>query len=113
MFTQTDLSLTHKYKFGRDDRFAAAFDLNVTNVFNEANVLDVYNTIDSGDASLRCGDIDASFTATQCMNYILTNGVTSNVATFMQDPLNQDARYRLPSTFQAPRSVRFGFRLIF
>ena len=29
MFTQTDLNLSHKVKFGNDSRFAIAFDFNV------------------------------------------------------------------------------------
>jgi hypothetical protein len=112
-FTQTDLNLSHKFKFGRDNRFAAAFDLNITNLFNEANVIDINNTIDSGTA-IRCDDIQSGMTATECMNYILTNGITSNVNTFLaSDPVNRSALYKVPSSFQTPRSVRFGFRFIF
>ena len=37
-FMQTDLSLTHKYKFGQDSKYTLALDVDVINLFNEENV---------------------------------------------------------------------------
>ena len=38
-FTQTDLNLQHRYKFGTDNRFALVAEINVINVFNQDTVL--------------------------------------------------------------------------
>lgn len=35
--TQTDFALRHKYRFGSEERFTLAFDLDVLNTFNERN----------------------------------------------------------------------------
>jgi light-regulated signal transduction histidine kinase (bacteriophytochrome) len=37
--SQTDLSLTHKYRFGRDLRFGVAFDVTALNLWNQATEL--------------------------------------------------------------------------
>jgi hypothetical protein len=117
MYTQTDLNLTHRYKFGTDLRYTMAIDVNVTNLFNEANVLDIYNTIDAGGTSgtFRCANLGAAgATALQCMNTILTSGITTNISSFLAaNPLRQNGRYMLPQTYQTNRSVRFGFRFLF
>ena len=116
MYTQTDLNFTHRYKFGRDLKYALAFDVNVTNLFNEANVLDVNNTIDSGTSgTFHCAELGAAgSTALGCMNTILNTGIVSNVQAFLAgDPLRRTALYGLPSAFQPNRSVRFGFRFLF
>jgi outer membrane receptor protein involved in Fe transport len=42
-FTQTDLSFSHKYKFGSDNRFAMALDVNLINAFNQ-KIVTGYNT---------------------------------------------------------------------
>lgn len=111
-FTQTDLTVSHKYRFGRDNKYALGLDLNVTNLFDESNVIDVQNKIDA--TGIHCGDINAAFTATQCMNYILTNGIVSNVQSFLAaTPTARTATYGLPAAYQGPRSVRFGMRFLF
>jgi len=116
IYSQTDLNFTHRYKFGRDLRYTMAFDVNVTNLFNEANVLDVYNTIDSGTAgTFHCSNLGtAGNTALGCMNTILNTGIVSNVQSFLAgNALRRTALYKLPSTYQSNRSVRFGFRFMF
>jgi hypothetical protein len=59
-YTQTDLALRHKYRFGRDDRFILAFDLDVLNAFNQANVLQRSGLINArvDTAALLDGDTD-------------------------------------------------------
>ena len=52
MFTQTDLGVSHKYRFGRDNRFTIAGDLNVLNLFNEKNELTVQNVLTNGQIAL-------------------------------------------------------------
>jgi hypothetical protein len=45
MFTQTDLGVRHRYRFGRDNRFSVVATLDILNLFNEDNVLGVFETI--------------------------------------------------------------------
>ncbi|MBK7932323.1 MAG: TonB-dependent receptor [Acidobacteria bacterium] len=45
MFTETDIGINHRYKFGRDNRFAIEGFLDIRNLFNESNVLGVQNNI--------------------------------------------------------------------
>jgi len=116
IYSQTDLNFTHRYNFGRDLKYTMAFDVNVTNLFNEANVLDVNNTIDSGTAgTFHCSNLGAAgSTALGCMNTILNNGIVSNIQSFLGASANRrSGLYTLPSTYQANRSIRFGFRLLF
>jgi len=116
VFSQTDLNFTHRYKFGRDLSYTAAFDVNVTNLFNEANVLDVYNTIDSGTSgTFRCSGLGAAgSTALGCMNTILNTGIVSNIQTFLAaSALRRSGLYTLPSAYQGNRSIRFGIRILF
>ncbi|MFL6374982.1 MAG: hypothetical protein ACJ73D_09965 [Pyrinomonadaceae bacterium] len=116
MFSQTDLNLTHRYRFGRDERFTMAFDVNVTNVFNEANVIDINNRQNVSGASnaLHCGEAGLPAGATACQNYILQNGAVNEYnTTLAANPLRQNSLFGYPAAFQAPRSIRFGFRLLF
>ncbi|MGH9803283.1 MAG: TonB-dependent receptor domain-containing protein, partial [Blastocatellia bacterium] len=41
VFTNTDFSVSHRYRFGNNERLGLVFDFNVLNIFNEANVLTV------------------------------------------------------------------------
>lgn len=125
VYTQTDFSLTHRYKFGRDDKFAVAFDFNVLNLFNEANVLgfdtnrtqNSWYTLDylsvgtnpiTAVNKLTSGgvltELNAELSAAGCEAYSGAAG-TANFCT------NQS--YQFANQFQGPRTVRFGLRFIF
>lgn len=114
-FTQTDLNFTHRYRFGRDNRFAVAFDLNVLNLFNENNTIAL-------DTNLSGLNWDFDFTSVadsfkDAVNILTSRGVitqinaTQGTAATMPDHFNPG--FKQPSIFQGPRNVRFGFRFIF
>ena len=42
MFTQTDFGLRHRYRFGNDGRFTLVANVDILNLFNEDNVLGVF-----------------------------------------------------------------------
>lgn len=112
MFTQTDFSLTHRYRFGRDNRFGVAFDLNILNVFNERNLLAVDNNKSSAFHILLFEDVAPTFV--QAANILTSRGVISQLnASFAADPANINESYKLPILWQGPRTVRFGFRFLF
>ncbi|HEX8608887.1 MAG TPA: hypothetical protein VF679_09650, partial [Pedobacter sp.] len=113
-FTQTDLNLSHRYRFGRDDRFALAFDVNVLNVLNEHNVLGLDTNLSQNSYfDLAFEDVVPSGNAVTATNILTSGGVRSFLDPFLKDPFYKNQAVGLPNQFQAPRSVRFGFRLLF
>jgi len=133
MFTETDLYVSHRYKFGRDNRFTFEPFVSFRNLFDEENVLGVNATLTTTnftDATLRTGGCPTTVCgnpATQgagvrenlVIDRILTGGgVREYVNQYLATrPANSAAgitnTYGLPNSFQAPREVRFGARLYF
>lgn len=120
-FSQTDASLTHKYRFGRDNRYAVAFDINVLNLLNQANELSRRETLTKSNfpAALVGCSVPAfdptGNTPKRCLDRAVFSGrVTSAIVKSYADTAgNKDERFNLPQLFQAPRELRFGFRFIF
>ena len=130
-FTQTDLALTHKYRFGRDSRYTLAFDLDVLNAFNQHAVTNRFQILFPGD--LAADAITEFFPTvtdeTSFIQQIFSTGISQQIQALNArgnsganncfdgatscDPFKTDARYNQPSAFQFPRSVKFGFRFIF
>ncbi|HSK72180.1 MAG TPA: TonB-dependent receptor [Pyrinomonadaceae bacterium] len=114
MFTQTDLNLSHRYRFGRDNRFAVAFDFNVINVLNENNVLGLQtNLTQNSYFDLGFSDVVPSGNPVAATNVLFNGGVRSFLDPFLANPEYRNQSVELPNQFQAPRSVRFGARFIF
>lgn len=111
VFTQTDLGLTHRYKFG-DSRFTTAFDLNFLNLFNQATVTAIYTVLNPSTAPVNAAALGLSQ-----VNY--ANGLTGGTllpaiyARIGSQPDRSDIRYKQPYLYQSPRTVRFGFRFLF
>lgn len=112
-FTRTDFTLQHRYKFGRDNRFILVFDATINNLFNEKNVTDVYRLIT--DTGIDFSAESLGFTSTTAaLNAAITTGIGTQIQNLLNaNPSFVDPRYGKPSGFQAPRNVRFGFRLQF
>lgn len=111
-FSQTDVNFTHRYRFGRDNRFTMAFDLNINNIWDQDAVTGVYPTMNTtvgrpSDAALGLSarDYANQYTSGALLQTILTRIAAS--------PDRPDIRYKMPQLFQSPRTVRFGFRLLF
>jgi len=120
-FSQTDFSVSHKYRFGLDNRYAVAFEVNVLNFLNRELELSRRETILKADypASLVVGCSVPAFdpvnTPRRCLDRAIFNGsVTSTaVLAFANTGTNKDTRFNLPQLFQGPRAVRLGFRFLF
>jgi hypothetical protein len=114
-FTRSDVSLQHRYRFGADNRFAMVFNVNVNNVLNENNVTDIYRLITDGAGQVDISAEDLGFaTTTAAINAATSTGVGPQIRSFLAtSPTLTDPRYKLPNAFQAGRSIRFGFRLMF
>ena len=121
MFTQTDFSVNHRYKFGSDNRFTLEGFVDFINLFDEKNILGVQSALSNTDfrasqltagGCTTCGSeaavIDTIFNGggirDAVLNYLAQRPNTSN---------GQLSTYGLPNSYQAPRSVRFGFRFFF
>lgn len=128
MFTQTDASASYRYRFGRDNGYSLQFNVDVLNLFNEANVLarrelisthnfqpadfttafgTVFQNILGPNDRLR-PDFDRAFFDGR----ITPDRIETLIAT-AGNSITQDARYDQPQFFQGPRTVRFGFRFTF
>ncbi len=117
-FSSTDVGLSHKYRFGRDDRFTMAFDFNVLNVFNQNNVTSLYTQKYLNVNGISADDVDPNYdfetqTLTNVLNQVLAGKAGSLFADLDKLPGNRNVLYGTPSGYQAPRNVRFGFRLFF
>lgn len=115
-YSQTDFNVTHRYKFGRDNRYSVAWDFNVLNLLDQKTVTGIYPTI---NASAGGGANAANLTGGSQVNY--ANGWTSGsllpaVNAFINNPNRPDRldnRYRQDQIYQGPRTVRFGLRFLF
>ena len=130
MYNQTDLGLTYRYRFGRDNRWGLEFNVDVLNAFNQAAVLQRFEAV--SDHVFEGGDFapfgvtitdpqdfdraffDGRITAERIMT-LINSCVDTNAATpgDQCDAVLPDVRYGNAQVFQAPRSVRFGFRFTF
>ena len=122
MFTETDLSVSHRYRFGRDNRFTLQPFVDIRNLFDEKNVLGVDSTISTadlrasnlaGNGCTTCGSEGAVF-----QTIFNGPGIQTYINNYLANPATSIANrtrntYGLANNFQAERNVRFGFRFFF
>lgn len=125
MFTETDISISHRYRFGRDTRYILEPYIDLRNVFDEENVLGVNTNISATNFSAAtlslaqsgcttCGSEAAVFQTIfngpgirqYVLNYVNNTTVTPVAGRTL-------ITYGSPNNFQAPRDVRFGVRFLF
>lgn len=113
-FTQTDLGLRHKYRFGRENRFTMAFDVDVLNAFNEANELTRFEGISGASITLGEDDLNLASGTADGIQLFQRQNTSDRINAYLNaNPQLRDPRFNQPTSFQGPRSVRFGFRLLF
>ncbi|BCS34461.1 hypothetical protein TBR22_A36880 [Luteitalea sp. TBR-22] len=114
MFTNTDLMVSHRFRFGSR---SLALELNVLNLFDEANVLGLYSNNAGVNPSISTLGLPASVTdEPSALNYVLTNGITSNYNAYLNNaaaPQRKDTAYGMANSFQGFRTVRFGVKFQF
>ena len=113
-FTQTDLSFSHKYRFGRDGRFSLAGDVNLINAWNQG----IVTGVNVSTSAVTITEASLGFaTATAATNAWTAGTLGPAIETFLNGTptaLNRrNSSYKLPNAFQAPRAVRFGLRFAF
>ena len=121
-FSSTDLSVAHRYKFGRDERFALEPFVNILNLFNEKNVLRVQSTISTANITapiLFDNGCTACTSEGATISYIVNGGnIQPAVLGYLNNPATSPSArtfntYKQPANFQVPRDVRFGARFFF
>jgi hypothetical protein len=129
MFSQTDLGITHRYRFGRDNRFTLVGDLNVLNLFDQENVLTLQNVKTNGQIDrfaafgggannpyFPCGN-NSCENKPALINAYNRGELLNQINTYLAGTptaLNRTvSTYGQPNRYQDPRTIRFGFRLIF
>lgn len=117
-YSQTDLNITHRYRFGRDNRFTIAGDINFTNLWDQDTVTGVYPTMNTTAGRPNDAALFPAATAGQrpvlYANGYTTGALLQTILTHIgASPDRPDARYKMPQLYQSPRAVRFGFRLLF
>ena len=128
-FLETDFSVNHRYKFGRDNRFTLEGFLDIRNLFDQDSELTRVTAISTQiftAGTLRAAGCTTCGLSTQsgglqeaAVFNTIFNG--SGIQQFVLNHLNTNGTgatgrrndYNLSNSFQAPRDVRFGFRLFF
>jgi len=108
-FSQTDLLLTHRVNLG--ERFRLKFTMNVQNLFDERNESVRWELLTAPGVDL---PLDGSNFPQSAYNAYFNLGPSGVQALIDQQEaetgdLIVDPRFNLPSIFQSPRYVRFGF----
>ncbi|MGI8469739.1 MAG: carboxypeptidase regulatory-like domain-containing protein [Pyrinomonadaceae bacterium] len=118
-FYQTDISITHRYRFGRDSRYTVAFNVDLLNAFNNNSPL-LFDTVKYKNVnSISTTDIDPTFdprtqTPTAILNKVLNGQIGPQLAALANSATNPvSSTYGLPIFYQEPRNIRFGFRFLF
>ena len=119
-FTQTDGTISHSFRFGRDGKLRLIGDLTINNLFNENSVtaidprrwlngsLDTTVLVPSDFESTTSTDY-----ATYMQNQIIAGKAAPLVDQILNTPANLNQNFKLPTAFQGARSIRFGFRFEF
>ena len=112
-FTNTDFLYTHKYKFGRDNRFTAAFDFNVLNLLDEKNITGLFTSKSAVTMSASTFGLSEVAATNAYTGGTLLSSINTYLAGTSTVLNRTDGRYRMASGFQGPRTVRLGFRVLF
>ena len=140
-FSQTDLSATYRYRFGRENRYSIQFNVDVLNSFNQATATTLFQSISQGNFDtadfrpfLSVGqyitdrqDFDRAFfdgritaDAIRTLNNSVVRQRDADGTPSVDedgnpvfDSITPDRRFGAGQFFQIPRNVRFGFRFNF
>ena len=119
MFSESDLSISHNYRFGRDNRWSFQPFIEIRNIFDENNEISRQRALSSSnitDSQLRAVGCTACTDEVATFQQLLNNGgilnfVTAHFATNPTSLTNND--YNQPNSFQSGRDIRFGFKFKF
>jgi hypothetical protein len=128
-FFETDFAVRHRYRFGRDNRFTLVMEADALNLFNSGSVTNVdngvtfsgFDVVSASNGLVTAAEENSCRTSGNVAPCLLLaygrlqrNGAP-NILALAQNTNNPDRNptYNLPNSFQGPRQIRFGFRLLF
>jgi hypothetical protein len=92
-------------------------DLNFLNLFDQDTVTGVFTAISTPQSVITGPTFGFPNNGAAFVNALNSGALLNQINTHLNGTptvLNRkDSRYRQPNNFQAPRTVRFGFRLLF
>lgn len=113
-YSQTDFNFTHRYRWGTDQRYTFAFDINMLNLWDQKTVTAIYTVMNPSTAPVNGPALGFPNTTTGYSNGYadgsLLNPILARIASRGD---RNDIRYKMPYLYQSPRTVRFGVRLLF
>ena len=124
-YTQTDVALRHRIKFGRDGRFTLVGDIDVLNLWNQHTVTNKYNYSSLSTIFLTGGNAvdlglltptEAGTLSEEDQYYLAAKRFqTTDISSRLTDVLSGDPDpfYKKDSGFQGGRTIRFGVRFMF
>jgi Carboxypeptidase regulatory-like domain/TonB-dependent Receptor Plug Domain len=115
-YSQTDFNVTHRYRFGSDNRFTLAADINFLNLFDQAAVtgLHVVRNLNTSVITGLTFNYPVPRNGAPFVNDYTSGSLLTPINNYLAgSPDRTDARYGKPNMFQSPRTVRFGIRLLF
>jgi len=118
MLSQTDFSVYHRYRFGRDNKFGVEVSLNIINLLNQDTPTSYQTTITNRalfnglEYGEDCGGDPFDFPC------VLGAFNTGQMYDGFVNQINTGANYKnssygMENGYQAPRAVTFGFRFFF
>jgi hypothetical protein len=114
-FTQTDFAVRHKYRI--NEKFTLVADIDFLNLFDERNELGVQNTISNNNiTATQLGITGPSAIARELSTFsaIFNGGVGTQLENYLDTTAGaRISSYGLANSYQTPREIRFGFRLLF
>src|SRR5690606_21290221 len=103
MFSQTDFSVTHKYRFGRDNRYTVQANLNIINLWNQDTVTGEYNDLTNSSVFglYGCPLVDGHVDYPCIINAFNRGDLYDDISNVINTRINStDARYGMASAFQ-------------
>ncbi len=128
-FTQTDLGVTHRYRFGRDDRFTLVGNVQVLNLFDQKTVVGLQTLRSNGSVAINafpctdaanadvCTGLGGDLDFVKLINRYNEGALLARINTYLAGTptaLNRAlATYGQPNRYQGIRTVTFGLNLQF
>lgn len=133
-FSQTDFGVTHRYRFGRDDRFALVGNVNIINLFDQKTVTGLQTLNSNGSVAINavpcsgfpqyydvapggCADANTHLNFVKLINGFNNGELLAPINAYLAGTptaLNRGLKtYNQPNRYQGVRQVTFGVNLQF
>ncbi len=121
-FTQTDFGLTHRYRFGRDNRYIVSGNVNILNLFDQDTVIGLSTQRSNGSVAINafpCNAANADVCTGGSLDFVkLINAYNrgdlySRINTYLGGAGRSLATYNQPNRYQGIRQITFGLNFQF